>query len=424
MAAIFRSRRWPPGIFALRGDYSMTPEAFVANRLKPADTALPSCLNVTAHLDHRFGGLTTSLPPFCEALAATGKYRTELAAFCAPDEVYSGSESPAVFPFGRLRWMVDTSLRGRLGDLIRNAGAVHIHGIWQEHCAIASELAQASRTPYLIAAHGMLEPWAFQSKGWKKKLYWQYLEKQRFARAQCLRALTSAEAEQYRALGLRVPVAVIPNGVTVPESITPEPFFERHPELRGRDIILFLGRLHPKKGIHVLCQTWARICREFPNAHLVIAGPDFDGIQTSLEAQINRDGAASQVTFSGMLRGDDKWGALSAARTFVLPSYSEGFSMAVLEAIGVGLPVIVSQFCYFPEVREYRCGWTIEPQSDPLEGALRECLSAPSAELEAMASRGRRLIAEQFSWPVIGEKTAAVLDWMLGGGPRPECVEL
>jgi glycosyltransferase involved in cell wall biosynthesis len=394
----------------------------VANELKSVAAALPSCLNVTAHVDHRFGGLTTSLPPFCEALEATGRYRTELAAFCAPDEVYSGSGTPQIFPLGRLRWMVDASLRKRLGGLIRKSDAVQIHGLWQEHCSVATDLAQDCGIPYLISAHGMLEPWALKSKGWKKRLYWRLREKRHLQGARCLRALTVAEAEQYRALGLRVPVAVIPNGVTVPAAVTPEPFFQRYPELRGRNIVLFLGRLHAKKGIHVLCQSWAKVCREFPDSHLVVAGPDFDGLQNSLEAQLHRDGAASRVTFSGMLRGDEKWSALSAASTFVLPSYSEGFSVAVLEALGVGLPVIVSKSCYFPEVQKYRCGWIVDPQSGPLEEVLRECLSLSATEREAMGLRGRRLIAERFSWSTIAETTAAVLDWMLGGGPPPGCV--
>lgn len=400
----------------------MRTQALAANSFQPMAATLPICLNITAHVDHRFGGLTTSLPPFCEALEATGRYRSDLAAFCAPDEVYSGSATPQIFPLGRLRWAVDTTLRKRLEGLIRKSDAVQIHGIWQEHCSAAVDLAQASGRPYLIAAHGMLEPWALKSKGWKKQLYWQLVERRRLQGALCLRALTAAEAEQYRALGLRVPVAVIPNGVTVPAVVTPEPFFQRYPELRGRKIVLFLGRLHAKKGIHMLCQSWAKVCREFPDSHLVVAGPDFDGIQSVLEGQLHRDGAASRVTFSGMLRGDEKWGALSAADAFVLPSYSEGFSVAVLEALGVGLPVIVSKSCYFPEVQKYRCGWIVDPQPGPLEVALRECLSVSTTEKEAMGFRARRLIAERFSWPTIGENTAAVLDWMLGGGPPPECV--
>ena len=402
----------------------MKTEASGARYVEEGASARYTCLNITAHLDHRFGGLTTSLPPFCEALEATGKYKAELAAFCADDEVYSGSGCPAVFPFGRLRWMVDSGLRSKLANLIRKSDAVHIHGIWQEHSAWASHFARDAGKPYLIAAHGMLEPWAFQSKGWKKKLYWQLLEKPRFAQAQCLRALTKAEGEQFRALGLRVPVAVIPNGVTIPQAMTPEPFFERFPTLRGQRILLFLGRIHPKKGVHMLCQTWAKMRREFPDAHLVMAGPDLDGIQAELEAQVNRDGAASQVTFTGMLRGEEKWGALSAATVFLLPSYSEGFSMAVLEALGAGLPAILSKQCYFPEVEQYRCGWVIEANAASVETAIRECMGLSAAERHGMSDRARRLIAERFSWPVIGERTAAVLDWLLGGGPVPGSVEI
>ena len=402
----------------------MSTKAAGARCLEERGPALATCLNVTAHVDHRFGGLTTSLPPFCEALEATGRYRSEMAAFCVPDEVYAGPRTPAIFPFGRLRWMLDGALRKKLADLIGGVDAVHIHGIWQEHCSIASDLAIAARKPYLVAAHGMLEPWAFKSKGWKKKLYWHLLEKQHFTGAQCLRALTVAEGEQYRALGLRVPVAVIPNGVTVPAEINPEPFWQRYGDLRGRKIVLFLGRLHPKKGIHMLCRTWARICRDFPDAHLVMAGPAEEGIQEALEGQLRQDGAGSRVTFTGMLRGEEKWGALGAAEVFILPSYSEGFSMAVLEAVGAGVPVILSKQCYFPEVHEYGCGWVVDADPVPVENALRECLTLSREGRDRMAREGRRLIGERFSWPVVGERTAAVLDWMLGGGKPPACVEI
>lgn len=174
----------------------------------------------------------------------------------------------------------------------------------------------------------------------------------------------------------------------------------------------------------MLCQTWARICREFPGAHLVMAGPDPDGIQETLAAQVQRDGAEAQVTFTGMLRGDEKWGALSAATAFLLPSYSEGFSMAVLEALGIGSPVILSKQCYFPEVQEYGCGWVIDPDSASLEAAVRECLASSPEELQRMAAQSRRLVTERFSWPAIGERTASVLDWLLGGGSPPPCVEI
>ncbi len=221
VAAAFGPRGGSARRFAFRGNNRMSTQSMAATQAAGAQqdalaAPAPLCLNVTAHLDHRFGGLTTSLPEFCRALEATGKYRSQLAAFCDADETAPEHSSAAVLPAGRARWMFDRGLRQRLETLVREAGAIHIHGIWQEHCMAAAALARAHRKPYLIAAHGMLEPWAFRNKGWKKRAYWQLFEKRRFAQAGCLRALTTAEAEQYRALGLRTPVAVIPNGVTLP----------------------------------------------------------------------------------------------------------------------------------------------------------------------------------------------------------------
>ena len=386
--------------------------------------SLPNCLNLTAHIDHSFGGLTTSLPEYCAALQGTRKYRTQLAAFCEPGEKAAGAEDVTIFPFGRKRWYTDSALRQSLAKLIGQADAVHIHGLWQEQTAFGSAFAQRARKPYLVSAHGMLEPWAFQNKGWKKRLYWHLLEKRYLNGASCLRALTSAEAQDYRNMGLRTPIAIIPNGVTAPATIDPALFFERFPELRGKTIVLFLGRLHPKKGLAMLCKSWSGVCAAYSEAHLVIAGPDSAGQQQSLQQLVAGSGIESRVTFAGMLRGGDKWAALRAASFFTLPSYSEGFSISVLEALAAGTPVLLSRQCYFPEVATYRCGFTIEPEPAPLEAALRECLELSPADRAAMGLRARQLADERFTWPIVGAQSAAVLDWLLGGGPAPAGVEM
>jgi len=386
--------------------------------------ALPSCLNVTAHLDHRFGGLTTSLPPFCAALESTGRYHAPLAAFCLPDEeTNSAGIEPIVFPAGRFKWMTDSRLRQSLSEKIERAAVVHIHGLWQEHGAVAAQAAQSLRKPYIFSAHGMLDPWALRAKRWKKKAYWSLVEKKNLERAHCLRALTAAEAGQYREAGLRQPIAIIPNGVEIASDISPEPFYDLYPQLRGQRILLFLGRLHHKKGLRLLCQSWAEISQEHRDAHLVLAGPDSEGTRASLEAQISALGLESRVTFSGMLRGKEKWAALRAATVFLLPSYSEGFSVAVLEAMGAGTPVIVSRQCYFPEVQSTGSGWVIEPELAAVSEALRACLALSDSDLQTMGSNGRRLIERRFRWVVVGNQTADLLDWILGG-PLPRCVEI
>jgi glycosyltransferase involved in cell wall biosynthesis len=261
----------------------------------------------------------------------------------------------------------------------------------------------------------MLEPWALRSKRWKKKVYWSLLEKRNLEGARCLRALTRSEAEHYRDAGLRQPIVIIPNGVEVPAEICPEPFYDRYPQLRGRRLLLFLGRIHPKKGLALLCQSWASICRDYPDAQLILAGPDSEGTKVLLEAQISALGIESRVTFAGMLRGNEKWAALRAATVFLLPSYSEGFSIAVLEAMGAGIPVIVSRQCYFPEVETSGSGWVIEVEATSLSRALRECLALSASELAMLGTNGRRLVKSRFQWDVVGRQTADVIDWILGG---------
>src|SRR5262249_23304811 len=151
--------------------------------------------------------------------------------------------------------------------------------------------------------------------------------------------------------GLKGPVAVIPNGVTPPgQHISERLFFERYPDLRGRRIVIFLSRVHHKKGLDILCKAWQRVWPLFRDTHLVIAGPDFENTLASIEALMSELGIGDGVTITGMLEGEMKWSALAASRLFVLPSHSEGFSMAILEAMATGLPVLATHPCNFPEI--------------------------------------------------------------------------
>jgi glycosyltransferase involved in cell wall biosynthesis len=185
---------------------------------------------------------------------------------------------------------------------------------------------------------------------------------------------------------------------------------------------LFLGRIHYKKGLDILCRSWPAISRRYHDAHLVLAGPDFENTRASMESLVDELGIRKSVTFTGMLKGSMKWSALAAARLFVLPSYSEGFSVSVLEALGMGLPVVVSQECHFTEVTTRGCGWVIRPVVNELEAALRSGLATSNAGLERMGMNGRALVSEKYNWPVVGSQMASVYNWILGG-VRPDCVD-
>jgi glycosyltransferase involved in cell wall biosynthesis len=380
-------------------------------------------MNVTSHLDARYGGIATSLPDFCRATSVG--WSSHLLGICGPDEAASPTAGLdlARLPAGRLRWAINRELRQTLQDAIAHADIVHIHGIWQEHCMHACAAARRTFRPYIISAHGMLDAWALRQKPWRKAPYLALCERRNLGSAACLRALTRHEAEDYRRAGMRGSVAIVPNGVTIPEDATPELLFEKYPELRSRRIVLYLGRLHRKKGIDLLCSAWARIATRFPDAVLLIAGQDSEGTLSHLQSMTADAGIVTRVVFAGMLPAPLKWSALAAAKVFVLPSHSEGFSVSILEALGMGVPVLITRQCRFPEVSESHCGWIIEPDANQIADLLTESLGISSAERAARQANARDLVETHYNWTVVGRKMIQVYEWMLGGC-KPDLVEV
>ncbi len=268
----------------------------------------------------------------------------------------------------------------------------------------------------------MLDGWALGEKRWKKAAYTALIEAGNLRGAACLHALTAAEAADYRLISRHVPIAVIPNGVEIAPA-TSARFLERFPALRNRQLILFLGRIHFKKGVDILAQAWGRIQRHWPDAHLVFAGPDFEGTRARAESLIASHDLTRHVTFTGMLDGPDKWSALQSAHCFVLPSHSEGLSVSVLEALGSGVPVIVSPQCHLPAIAEAGAGWISEPRVDTLASVLAEALRISGASREQMGASGRALVRSRYSWPVVGAQMGELYSWMLGGR-LPQNVEV
>ena len=382
-------------------------------------------MHVVSHLDPRFGGLSTVVPELAAALTVSSADSAEIAAFCIANEAIpspSASVSLTRWPISRGAWL-HPDLAARFRKAVSEADGVHIHGLWEQSTLIAARTARALGKPYVLSAHGMLDPWALANKRVKKLLYAGLVERRNVAGAGCLHALTASEAQDYRRFGSRAPVAIIPNGVNVPEHATPELFLERFPALRTRRLLLFLGRIHYKKGVDVLVRAWAQLAASFPDAHLVLAGPDFEGTQTRTEALVGDLDLASRITFTGMLRDHMKWSALSAAQLFVLPSLSEGFSVSVLEAMGIGLPVLITEACHLPEVSELSAGWLTQSEVGSLASSLREFLHQTPETNRLMGQRGQRLVNERFSWPVIAAQMAEIYRWQQGG-PRPMHVPL
>lgn len=302
----------------------------------------------------------------------------------------------------------------------RRSDLLHSHGLWTYVSRVSARVARRLRRPHVISVRGMLEPWALQQRAWRKKIAgWMY-QNRALREAACLHVLNRREAQSVRAIGLRNPLALIPNGVDLPENSMPREVLEAaFPQLKGTKWLLYLGRIHPQKGLLHLASAWARVCSDFPDHTLVVAGPEQSGHWTEVEQILRSQGADGRYQYTGMLRGELKASALGNAEALVLPSYTEASSMALLEALAHGRPVIATHASNFPLIATQQLGFLCEPQTDSIAESLSRLLSIPGAQREAMGQRGLRLVKEQFAWSVIAAQMIELYRYLLNEGPRP-----
>ncbi len=233
--------------------------------------------------------------------------------------------------------------------------------------------------------------------------------------AACLHALCQSEADSIRAYGLRNPICVIPNGIDLPAPGDASASFAAKIPSTAK-VLLYLGRLHPKKGLPDLIRAWPAAGRDW---HLVIAGWDQGGHENELKKLVAELGL-ERVHFPGPQFGPAKDAAYRRADAFILPSLSEGLPMVILEAWAHGKPVLMTSACNLPEGFTARAAIQITPDSEGIARGLGELAAMSLEENREMGTRGRRLAEECFAWPKIAESFHAVYQWILGQGPQPE----
>lgn len=295
---------------------------------------------------------------------------------------------------------------------------LHTHGLWM-YTSVASTRWSQARRPYVVSPHGMLDLWALRNSGWKKLAGYAY-ENRHLRGAACLHALNESEALSIRGYALRNPICVIPNGVELPAELGP--IDRRNPIDRRKKICLFIGRLHPKKGISTLLRAWAKLPSH--DWELVLAGwgqPGHVCEFRDLARTLNLD---HSVRFVGPKFGTEKAECFRAASAFVLPSVSEGLPMAVLEAWSYGLPVAITPECNLPEGFAAGAALPMEASEDGAAAALSALFAMNEAELREMGARGRHLVQEHFTWQQVTAQLLAVYQWILNSAPMPECVRL
>lgn len=373
-----------------------------------------------ANLSRSGGGLATAVIPLAEALGRDGRHRPELFSFFLPEN--SPSVATAVLSnMGPGLFLMPSGFTRTL--TARGTELVHLHGLWTGLTPAAKSACQRLGIPFVLSPHGMLDEWALNHSRWKKRLVMSLFERSALKYAACIHALNQAEAASIRSLGFQQPIVIIPNGVVLPTHMP-----ARLPETFGKDarrVLLFLGRLHPKKGIDRLLAAWHNLKKFAPDItaswRIVVAGWDEGDHLRELTNSTAELGLKDDVTFVGPLFGEDKQAGLANAGAFVLPSFSEGQPVTVLEAWSYSLPVLMTRACNMPE--GFRVGAASEITNDPqgLAYQLAEQL-ADTVALQQLGRLGRSFVERAFSWSSVATRWSSTYDWLLGYGPKPDDV--
>ncbi|MFH0880614.1 MAG: glycosyltransferase, partial [Lentisphaerota bacterium] len=290
---------------------------------------------------------------------------------------------------------------------------LHTVGLWMYPSLAAAQWTKKTGARHLVSPHGMLDSWALLNSRWKKRLAAWCYENDHLRSAACLHALCDEEAQAVRAYGLVNPVCVIPNGVDIPAPITPGKSDGLNDLAPGKNILLYLGRLHPKKGLPLLIKVWAEVQKEkAPGSEawvLAISGWDQGGHEQDLKQLVRETGCpASAIVFPGPQYGaqKDRWFRRSSA--FVLPSLSEGLPMVVLEAWAYQLPVLMTPACNLPEGFSLRAALKMETNSTSMAQVVRELLAMDQNARAEMGRCGWELVRDRYQWKNVANKMLAV----------------
>jgi poly(glycerol-phosphate) alpha-glucosyltransferase len=393
--------------------------------LEPGEGRSPLHLvAVTASGSRRAGGLFYSVRRLCQTLSACGA-RVDVVTLeddeTAADLPHWSPLKPTVLP-RRLGFGYSPGLKRAIERSLGAQAVCHVHGIWLYPSKAAMDVSLRRGAPRIVSPRGMLDPWALKTSAWKKRIAGALYEGRSLRSAECLHALCESELEGMREFGLKNPVAVVPNGTDLPG---PPPADWRDPapaDWAGKKIVLFLGRIHPKKGLLPLVEAWSKVKSDGEDWRLAIAGPSELGHREEVQARIDRCGLGGRIRCVGPQFGAAKDAWLRRADAFALTSYSEGFPMAVLEAMAYGLPAVLSPECNVPAAAAHGASLECKVDVDDVATALRTLFRTPDEALRAMGARGRALVAQEYAWERVAGRMMEVYAWMLGRGERPAFV--
>ncbi len=304
------------------------------------------------------------------------------------------------------------NLRTGSAKCVAQADVIHGHGFYVYPNWAMGCLARRHHKPLVYHPHGMFDPWILGRSRWKKRPVHLLFENQNMRECRLWRALTNKEADQIRGLGFKAPIVVAPNGVRLEDYdlVAPAgnpPQLTLPERVRNKRCLVFMARLHPKKGLKLLLPAWAGLAERNKDWELVIAGPDEGGYLATVKTLIRELGLESNTTLTGIVTGGAKLELLRRADIFILPSFSEGLPVTVLEAMTCRVPVIATRESNVPELENEGGGWLCNAGVDSIQETLSRALATSDAERKSRGQTARALVERRYTWPGIA---AAIRD--------------
>ena len=320
-------------------------------------------------------------------------------------QVFKDGVKIRYFPIQHPRfWGFSIPLAQALRKAIRKYDIVHIHSLYLFHNMAAAHYCRKYNVPYLIRPHGTLDPFLYKRHRLRKSVTEFLFERRNIKYAAAIHFTTEEEKNLAKPYIFQTPGIVVPHGLDLSEyESLPErgTFRTRYPEIDGKKIVLFFGRLNFKKGLDILVRAFARVTLKRNDVHLVLTGPDNERFGDKIRIWLSEQGILDRTTFTGMLLGEDKLAVLRDADIFVLPSYTENFGISVVEAMACGVPVVISdKVNIWHEVAAGRAGQVASCNSDRFAEMISDLLDNPETAKQ-MGENGKALVIERFQWPKV-----------------------
>lgn len=372
-----------------------------------------SLVHVVPSIADEASGVTYAVTRLCDSIVDRG-IKLELhclASSANGARAYVRRHKPGFLGMRPLGWSPE--MYRNLDRVSVQGSIIHNHSLWMMPNVYPAWVARRTGCKLVTSPHGTLSHEALARSRWRKRLFWP-LQRDVLTQAACVHVTSEGEYQAVRSLGIRVPVAIIPYGIDIPERPT------ALPEVPKRNL-LFLSRIHPIKGLDLLFRVWRKLEDLFPHWQLLVVGQGDPDYHKSLE-ELSQTLGLTRASFLGPRYGSEKSKAYWQSDLFVLPTKTENFGFAVAEALAHGVPAVVTHGAPWQGLQTQGCGWWVDLTEESLFEALRSAMGTSIQELRTMGERGREWMHRDFSWREVGRRMAFTYEWILGLREQPAWV--